>query len=136
MDLPAVMAQAQVDAQTRVYACGPQRLIDELQALAERWPEGVLHVEHFHAEAGALDPSREHGFVAELRHSGLQVPVPQARLLRPRKTRRRRKRPKQRQRRKPKPPGQKRPRRRQRVPNAHEPKPRASRRRTRHCCNS
>ncbi|MEY4977598.1 MAG: hypothetical protein RIQ97_2793 [Pseudomonadota bacterium] len=81
MDLPAVMAQAQVDAQTRVYACGPQRLIDELQALAERWPEGVLHVEHFHAEAGALDPSRERGFVAELRHSGLQVPVPPDRTL-------------------------------------------------------
>lgn len=73
MDLPTMLAG--VSADTRVYACGPQRLIDQLEQLAESWPEGVLRFEHFSAEAAALDPSREHGFEAVLRDSGLSVPV-------------------------------------------------------------
>lgn len=73
MDLAAMLAG--VTADTRVYACGPQRLIDALESLAETWPEGVLRFEHFSAEAAALDPSREHGFEAVLRDSGLSVPV-------------------------------------------------------------
>ena len=64
-----------VDEGTRVYACGPGRLIDELESLSQSWPEGVLHFEHFHAEASALDPAKEHGFVAELKDSGTKVVV-------------------------------------------------------------
>lgn len=79
MDLPRLLAK--VDAGTRVYACGPVRLIDELETMAEQWPEGVLHFEHFHAEGGALDPSKEHAFVAQLKDSGLEVLVPADRTL-------------------------------------------------------
>lgn len=79
MDLPAMLAG--VGAQDRVYACGPDRLIDELEALGAAWPEGVLHFEHFSGEGAALDPAREHAFVAELRDSQLQVQVPPDRTL-------------------------------------------------------
>jgi cytochrome P450/ferredoxin-NADP reductase len=79
MALPSLLAQ--VDADTRVYACGPDRLIDELETLAEHWPEGVLHFEHFSAEGSALDPAKEHAFVAELKDSNVQVTVPADRTL-------------------------------------------------------
>ena len=79
LDLPRVLRD--VDAQTRVYACGPDRLIDELEQLSEAWPDGVLHFEHFHAEAQALDPSKEHAFVAVLKDSNVEVEVPADRTL-------------------------------------------------------
>jgi cytochrome P450/ferredoxin-NADP reductase len=73
MNLSALLVG--VDAVTRVYACGPDRLIDELEVLSQGWPEGVLHFEHFNAESSALDPGKEHGFVAELRDSDVSVSV-------------------------------------------------------------
>lgn len=79
MQLDAMLAR--VDANTRVYACGPARLIDQLETLSEQWPEGVLHFEHFHTEVGVLDPAKEHAFVAHLKDSGLEVPVPADRTL-------------------------------------------------------
>jgi ferredoxin-NADP reductase len=74
MDLPALLTR--VAAGTRVYACGPGRLIDELERLATTWPEGTLRFEHFHAEAAVRDPSREHAFEVELRDSQLHLQVP------------------------------------------------------------
>lgn len=59
----------------QVYACGPQRMIDELEALAADWPDDVLHVEHFTSQLGELDPSKEHAFDVELKDSGLTVHV-------------------------------------------------------------
>lgn len=79
MDLPRLLAD--VNAGTRVYACGPVRLIGELETMAEQWSEDVLHFEHFHAEGGALDPSKEQAFVAQLKDSGLEVVVPADRTL-------------------------------------------------------
>lgn len=64
-----------VDSNTRVYACGPDRLIDELETMSEEWPQGVLHFEHFNAEVSALDPDKEHPFVAELKDSNVKVTV-------------------------------------------------------------
>lgn len=69
-------ALATVDAGTRVYACGPERLIGALETLSQAWPEGVLHFEHFHTTGSLLDPAREHAFVAELRDSNARVTVP------------------------------------------------------------
>ncbi|MET4580202.1 cytochrome P450/oxidoreductase [Ottowia thiooxydans] len=74
-------ALGEVDARTRVYACGPDRLIDELERLSEGWPAGVLHFEHFHAESQVLDPSREHAFVVHLKDSDMDVEVPADRTL-------------------------------------------------------
>ena len=79
LDLPQVLKD--VDAHTRVYACGPDRLIDALEQLSEAWPEGVLHFEHFHAEGQTLDPSKEHAFVAVLKDSNVEVTVPADRTL-------------------------------------------------------
>ncbi|MDD0841118.1 cytochrome P450/oxidoreductase [Curvibacter sp. HBC61] len=79
MDLAQLLSA--VDADTRVYACGPDRLIAQLEALAEHWHEGTLRFEHFSAEATALDPEKEHAFVAELQDSGLRVEVPRHQTL-------------------------------------------------------
>lgn len=74
MTLSEVVAGARGGRQ--VYACGPERLLDELSGLARDWPEGVLHVEYFAAATSQLDPSREHGFDVELRDSDLTLHVP------------------------------------------------------------
>ena len=79
MHLPTVVAGVQ--ANHRVYACGPNRLIDELEALGAEWPEQVLHYEHFSGEGSGLQPDKEHAFVAVLKDSGLEVTVPPDRTL-------------------------------------------------------
>lgn len=60
---------------TQIYACGPQRLLDALEAASAHWPEDALHVEHFTTTHKALDPSVEHAFDVELADSGLTVTV-------------------------------------------------------------
>ena len=79
MDLPSMLAN--VNASWRVYACGPNRLIEALESLAEQWSDGVLHFEHFNADSTALDPSKEHGFVAELKDSAITVNVSSGQTL-------------------------------------------------------
>ncbi|MEX3979114.1 cytochrome P450/oxidoreductase [Paraburkholderia sp. EG287A] len=64
-----------VDEHTRVYACGPARMLETLEACSEAWPEDALRVEHFAATGGKLDPSQEHAFEVELKDSGLVVNV-------------------------------------------------------------
>jgi len=63
------------EAGVRVYACGPSRLLDALEAACAHWPPDTLRVEHFESTLGTLDPSREHAFEVELKDSGLMVPV-------------------------------------------------------------
>ena len=63
------------EANTQIYACGPQRMTDSLQQLCEIWPDDALHIEHFHSTLGKLDPEKEHPFEAELKQSGLTVTV-------------------------------------------------------------
>ncbi|MBN3857670.1 cytochrome P450 [Paraburkholderia sp. Ac-20340] len=65
----------QVDEHTRVYACGPARMLEALQAASEAWPEDALRVEHFAASKGKLDPANEHAFEVELKDSGLVLKV-------------------------------------------------------------
>ena len=69
------LASLTIEPGTLVYACGPERLLDALDARAATWPEGALHYEYFSAAAGMLDPEKEHAFTAELRDSGLSVEV-------------------------------------------------------------
>jgi len=73
LDLPALLAVPQADAQ--VYACGPVRMLEALQQACAAWPEDALRIEHFHASAGALDPSKEHAFEVELKDSGMTLTV-------------------------------------------------------------
>ena len=62
-------------AGTQVYACGPLRMVEALQAACAHWPEDALRVEHFESTIGTLDPSREHGFEVMLKDSGITLSV-------------------------------------------------------------
>ncbi len=73
MDLAAILAAAPPDAQ--IYACGPERLLQELQDRMQAQP-GRLHIEHFSSAASQLDPAHETPFEAELTDSSLLVRVP------------------------------------------------------------
>ncbi|SEO81218.1 Cytochrome P450 [Salinihabitans flavidus] len=73
LDLDAALADLPPGAQ--VYACGPERLLNALEDMAEGWPEGMLHIEHFTTGAGGLDPEKEHSFEAVLRDSDLTLTV-------------------------------------------------------------
>ncbi|WPG35984.1 cytochrome P450/oxidoreductase [Variovorax sp. EBFNA2] len=73
-DLPALLATPVPGAQ--VYACGPLRMLEALEACCAAWPEGALRVEHFESTLATLDPSKEHAFEVELKDSGLVITVP------------------------------------------------------------
>ncbi|WP_321926830.1 cytochrome P450/oxidoreductase [Paraburkholderia guartelaensis] len=68
-------AALHVDEHTRVYACGPARMLEALEACSEAWPEDALRVEHFAATGGKVDPSQEQAFEVELKDSGLVLNV-------------------------------------------------------------
>jgi ferredoxin-NADP reductase len=72
--IPSLLAELPEGAQ--VYACGPQRLIDDLEEVGRDLPDGVLHVERFSSTLAELDPSKEHAFDLELKDSGLTLRVP------------------------------------------------------------
>lgn len=55
---------------TAIYACGPQRLLDELaERCAVLGLSSSLHVEHFCATATELDPATERSFEVHLKRS-------------------------------------------------------------------
>lgn len=59
---------------TGVYACGPARMLDELESLSPAWPRGALHVERFQAKAFGESQGAD-TFEVEARASGLVVTV-------------------------------------------------------------
>ncbi|HUH41066.1 MAG TPA: cytochrome P450, partial [Castellaniella sp.] len=75
-DFDALLAQP--DADSFIYACGPVRMLEALQAAVDQagWRPDALHVEHFANDAPQLDPAHEHAFEIELRNSGLTLQVP------------------------------------------------------------
>ena len=73
LDLPALLARPEPG--TRVYACGPLRMLQALESACAHWPDDTLRVEHFESTLGTLDPAKEHAFEAELKDSGLVIPV-------------------------------------------------------------
>ena len=64
-----------------VYACGPQRMIDDLTAGSEDWPEDTVVFEHFSSTLGALDPEQEHEFTVHLEDSDVDLVVTNDRTL-------------------------------------------------------
>ena len=74
-------ALADIGPGRQVYACGPDRMLEELQDLARDWPEGALHFEYFSTGGGGLDPEREHAFEVVLADSELTVTVPPDRTV-------------------------------------------------------
>ena len=73
LSLPTLAGR--VRAGWRVYACGPQRLIDELERLGSAWPEGTLRFEHFHSHSPAAAQAEDRAFEVELRDSQVQLRV-------------------------------------------------------------
>ncbi|MEQ9695107.1 cytochrome P450/oxidoreductase [Shimia sp. SDUM112013] len=59
----------------QLWCCGPERMLDHLETLANDWPEGSLHVEHFSGVSSGLDPDKEHAFEVALKDSGLTLSV-------------------------------------------------------------
>lgn len=74
MDLAALVASLPKGGQ--IYACGPERMIKELDRLSAPLPEGTLHFEVFTGGNARLDPAQEHSFEIELADSGLSIHVP------------------------------------------------------------
>lgn len=52
LDLSAAIGAARPG--TVIYSCGPERLLQAVEAACEGWPEGTLHIERFRAKPGAL----------------------------------------------------------------------------------
>jgi ferredoxin-NADP reductase len=61
-------------ADTKVYVCGPQRLLAAVERHCADWPAGLLRLEHFAAKAQGA-PARDTAFEVELARVGLSVTV-------------------------------------------------------------
>ncbi|WP_244632474.1 MULTISPECIES: PDR/VanB family oxidoreductase [unclassified Microbacterium] len=61
-------------ADTGVYACGPERMLDALEQLSADWPRGVLHVERFQAKTFGESQGAD-SFEVVARRSDLVVTV-------------------------------------------------------------
>jgi len=72
---------ADIKAGARVFACGPDRMIDALEELSVNWPEKTLLVEHFSSAKSQLDPTKEHSFKVELTDSDITINVPADKTL-------------------------------------------------------
>lgn len=67
------------DDDTLVYACGPGRLLDALEAAARAWPAGALRVERF--TGVTADTSGDEAFTVEFVLSGVRAEVPPDRSI-------------------------------------------------------
>lgn len=63
-----------LEASTRIYACGPQRMLDELEERSADWPKGTLRVERFQARSFA-DLGEGDAFEVVAQKSGISVSV-------------------------------------------------------------
>lgn len=61
-------------ADTKVYVCGPQRLLTAVEHHCAHWPVGLLRLEHFAAKAQTA-PARDVPFEVDLARAGLSVTV-------------------------------------------------------------
>jgi tetrachlorobenzoquinone reductase len=59
---------------TRIYACGPARLLDDLETMSTAWPRGTLRIERFQPKTFG-DAGDGESFDVEARRSGLRVTV-------------------------------------------------------------
>ena len=73
MDLDKITCALQERQQ--VYACGPDRLLNQLEKMSISWLEGTLRYEHFNSVTSELNPDHEHAFEVELMDSGITVNV-------------------------------------------------------------
>lgn len=73
LDLDSVLAEPQPE--TAIYCCGPEPLLDAVEAKSAAWPEGSLHMERFAPKA--IDPDAvDTEFEVEFARSGVTAQVP------------------------------------------------------------
>lgn len=68
------------DPDTAVYCCGPEPLLDAIEAACGSWPVGALHVERF-APAEVLATGEDTEFEVEFVQSGVTLTVPADRSI-------------------------------------------------------
>lgn len=73
MDLDSVLGTPRSD--TAVYSCGPEPLLDAVEAKCEAWPRGSLHVERFAPRS--LGDRTDTEFEVEFARSGITATVPE-----------------------------------------------------------
>ena len=81
LDLDSVLSEPRED--TLVYCCGPEGLLDAVEAGCQPWPEGSLRIERFQAKPGADEASADalDSFEVECQRSGITVSVPADRSI-------------------------------------------------------
>jgi ferredoxin-NADP reductase len=72
LDLPGRLGAPRSD--TAIYCCGPEPLIEAVEAAAAHWPVDSLHVERFRPRPGALE-GENRAFEVVLGDSGMTVQV-------------------------------------------------------------
>lgn len=70
--IDALLGTPQAD--TLVYCCGPEALLEAVEGACQAWPAGALHLERFHAKE--LDASQDTEFEVVLARSGQTLMVP------------------------------------------------------------
>ena len=78
IDLKATLARS--DDETRIYACGPEPMLDALEVAMDRGVPGVLHLERFSPKTLADVPEDE-PFEVEFVTSGISRTVPVGRSI-------------------------------------------------------
>lgn len=73
LDLPALLAEPR--AGTLIYCCGPEALLQAVEAQTTHWPAGALHLERFTPKTVG-EPVRTESFEIELASSGKTLTVP------------------------------------------------------------
>lgn len=72
LDLDALLGTPRAD--TAVYCCGPERLLEAVENGCRTWPDGSAHIERFSARA-VDEPDGQQGFEVECQRSGVTVTV-------------------------------------------------------------
>jgi len=73
LDLAAALGEPRDD--TLVYCCGPEALLDAVEAACAPWPEGSLHIERFAAKTVEAPSDALETFEVECQASGVTVTV-------------------------------------------------------------
>ncbi|WP_439030570.1 PDR/VanB family oxidoreductase [Gordonia terrae] len=73
LDLASLLGKVRAD--TAVYCCGPEPLLQAIESACAPWPKGTLHLERF-APKEIGEPVRNESFEVECQMSGKTITVP------------------------------------------------------------
>lgn len=79
LDLPSYIAS--IPPRAQLYACGPNRMIQEIEKLTAEWNIERVRTERFRNEQGPVSSSEDGEFTVQLARSGLTLLVPPGQTL-------------------------------------------------------